>query len=114
MAGAAVGLVLVVDAVLVGFSGPHSRLALLGLIPYGWFVASVVGLVLALRRGDPPWFFTVFLVYGLADATYGMYLVAQFPDPSTLRLPPAVVVGHGAFGLAYALWGAWLAFGRGR
>lgn len=113
LAGAAVGLLLVVDAGVVGFSGPTARLAWLGLFAYGWFLACLVALVVALRRGEPPWFFVAFLAYSLADAVYGFYLAARFPDPSQLRIPLGVVIAHAAFGLAYAVWGLHLGARRG-
>lgn len=112
VAGAAVGAVILLDAVVVGVWGPSPRWAWLGLFPYLWLLGCLVGLVVALRRGETAWFFAVFLAYGLADAAYGMDLAARFPDPSQLRLPFGVVVAHGAFGTTYALWGLGKALGR--
>lgn len=105
LGGAAVGLLLLGEAVAVASSGPSSRWAWLGVFSYLWLLFCLVGLVVSLRRGLSPWFFVVFILYALADALYGFYLAAEIPDPSQFRLPPAVVFFHGFFGAAYAFWG---------
>ncbi len=105
LAGAGVGLLLVVDALVVVWQGAQARWAWLGLLPYFWFVVCLAAVAMAVRRGESPWFFVAFLAYGLADALYGFYLAATVPDPQHLHLPPLVVAGYGLFGLGYAWWG---------
>jgi hypothetical protein len=111
--GAVVGLALVVEAALVFFWGPQRSLAWVGMVSYLWLLACLGALVVALRRGESPWFFVVFLLYGLADALYGFYLAAKYPQPQQLRLPPWLLAFYAFFGLAYALWGAFLGFRGG-
>lgn len=105
LGGTAVGLLLSGEAAAVANFGPSPRWAWLGLLSYLWLLFCLTGLVASLRRGYAPWFFVVFLLYGLADVLYGFYLAAAIPDPAQFRLPPGVLFFHGFFGAAYAYWG---------